>query len=77
MYVKEIYHRHRRYCGLRFRSWTGELEDSDPVIEAYQSSYPDWGIAVGTGGDGQYYRFSTGLAQFLFIPGGDTSFTLK
>jgi hypothetical protein len=46
-------------------------------IEAYQNSYPDWGIAVGTGGDGQYYRFSTGLAQFLFIPGGDTSFTLK
>ncbi len=46
-------------------------------IEAYQNSYPDWGIAVGTGGDGQYYRFSTGLAQFLFIPGGDISFTLK
>jgi hypothetical protein len=46
-------------------------------IEAFQTNYPDWGIAVGTGGDGQYYRFSTGLAQFLFIPGGDTSFTLK
>ena len=46
-------------------------------IEAYQNSYPDWGIAVGTGGDGQYYRFWTGLAQFLFIPDGDTSFTLK
>jgi hypothetical protein len=46
-------------------------------IEAFQNTYPDWGIAVGTGGDGQYYRFSTALAQFLFIPGGDTSFTLK
>ncbi len=46
-------------------------------IEAFQNTYPDWGIAVGMGGDGQYYRFWTGLAQFLFIPAGDTSFTLK
>jgi hypothetical protein len=46
-------------------------------IEAFQNTYPDWGIAVGTGGDGQYYRFNAGLAQFLFVPAGDTSFTLK
>lgn len=44
-------------------------------IEASQSTYPDWGIAAGSGGDGQYFRFSTGAAMFQFVP-GDTAFTL-
>jgi hypothetical protein len=44
-------------------------------IEASQASYPDWGIAVGTGGDGNYFQFITGRASFLFIS-GDTAFTL-
>lgn len=45
-------------------------------IEASQNTLPDWGIAVGTGGDGQYFRFSTGLATFQMIPAGDTAFQL-
>jgi hypothetical protein len=45
-------------------------------IEASQSGYPDWGIAAGLGGDGQYFRFSTGLAMFQMVP-GDTAFTLR
>jgi hypothetical protein len=44
-------------------------------IEASQGTYPDWGIAVGTGGDGQHFRFSTGAAQFQF-GSGDAAFTL-
>jgi len=44
-------------------------------IEASQPAYPDWGIAAGTYEDGHYFRFSTGLAMFQFIP-GDTAFTL-
>lgn len=45
-------------------------------IEASQPTYPDWGIAVGTGGNGQHFRFSTGAAQFTFGQ-GDASFTLE
>ena len=45
-------------------------------IEASQNTFPDWGIAVGTGGSGAYFRFSTGLAAFTMIPGGDTAFSL-
>jgi hypothetical protein len=47
-------------------------------IEGYQKLYPDWGIAagtVGTNGDGKHYQFSTGMAQFQFVP-NDTAFTL-
>ncbi|MFI5398452.1 MAG: hypothetical protein ACHQ9S_23205 [Candidatus Binatia bacterium] len=44
-------------------------------IEASQSTYPDWGIAVGTGGDGNYFQFITGRASFLFVS-GDIAFTL-
>jgi hypothetical protein len=47
-------------------------------IEASQSLYPDWGVAagtLGTNGDGKHYQFSTGAAQFLFVP-NDTAFTL-
>ncbi len=44
-------------------------------IEGYQSVYPDWGLAVGTGGDGQHFAFSTGYARFFFAP-GDTTFAL-
>jgi hypothetical protein len=45
-------------------------------IEASQVTAPDWGIAVGTGGDGRHYMFSTGLALFSF-GNGDAAFTLK
>lgn len=45
-------------------------------IEASQGAYPDWGIAAGTGGDGQHFQFSTGAARFSF-GGGDTAFTLR
>ncbi|MBJ6725982.1 chitobiase/beta-hexosaminidase C-terminal domain-containing protein [Geomesophilobacter sediminis] len=45
-------------------------------IEGEQGTYSDWAIAAGTGGDGRYYRFATGAAQFSFGV-GDTSFTLK
>jgi hypothetical protein len=44
-------------------------------VEASQPTYPDWGIAVGTGGDGQHFAFSTGAAMFFFAS-GDTAFTL-
>jgi len=44
-------------------------------IEATQSLYPDWGLAVGTGGDGQYYRYSTGLAMYQMAP-NDTTFSI-
>ncbi|MHB8770772.1 MAG: chitobiase/beta-hexosaminidase C-terminal domain-containing protein [Syntrophales bacterium] len=44
-------------------------------IEAFQPVVPDWGIAVGTGGDGAHFRYSTGSKTFRFAP-NDTSFTL-
>ncbi len=44
-------------------------------IEAAQSGYPDWGLALGTGGDGQHFAFSTGAARFSF-GSGDCAFTL-
>jgi hypothetical protein len=44
-------------------------------IEGYQGTYPDWGIAVGTGGDGQHFEFSTGAAMFYFGQ-GDAAFDL-
>ena len=44
-------------------------------IEGYQNVYPDWGLAAGTGGDGQHFVFSTGSAMFYFTS-GDTSFAL-
>ena len=44
-------------------------------IEGYQSVYPDWGLAVGTGGDGRHFAFSTGAAQFFFAS-GETAFAL-
>lgn len=44
-------------------------------IEGRQAVYPDWGIAVGTGGDGQHFHFSTGAARFYWLS-GDTSFSL-
>lgn len=47
------------------------------LIEASQSVVPNWGIASGTGGDGRYFRFSTGLATYQFITGGDLAFSLK
>ncbi|MCX6924668.1 MAG: hypothetical protein NT154_15855 [Verrucomicrobia bacterium] len=44
-------------------------------IEATQSGYPDWGVAVGTNGDGQHFAFSTGAARF-FDGFGDEAYTL-
>lgn len=44
-------------------------------IEAEQVGYPDWGIAVGTGGNGQHFQFSTGAARFSYAS-GDEAFTL-
>ena len=44
-------------------------------IEASQIGYPDWGVAVGTGGDGQHFAFSTGAARFFYSM-GDEAFTL-
>ncbi len=45
-------------------------------VEASQAGYPDWGMASGTGGDGQHFAFSTGAARFSFGQ-GDTSFSLE
>ena len=44
-------------------------------IEGVQIGYPDWGIALGTGGDSHHFAFSTGAARF-FVGVGDTSFQL-
>jgi len=44
-------------------------------IEASQSSYPDWGLAAGSGSNGSHFRFSTGAAMFTF-GSGDTAFRL-
>ncbi|MBE0556427.1 MAG: chitobiase/beta-hexosaminidase C-terminal domain-containing protein, partial [Proteobacteria bacterium] len=44
-------------------------------IEAFQTVAPDWGIAVGTGGDGVHFRYDTGSKTFRYAP-NDTSFTL-
>lgn len=44
-------------------------------VEASQPSYPDWGIAVGTGGNNQHFQFSTGSAHFSF-GASDAAFTL-
>lgn len=45
-------------------------------IEASQIGYPDWGVALGTGGNNQHFQFSTGAAQFSYRT-GDEAFTLK
>ncbi|MFO0965253.1 MAG: hypothetical protein U0793_06665 [Gemmataceae bacterium] len=45
-------------------------------IEASQVGYPDWGIAVGTGGNASHFQFSTGAARFSY-GSGDEAFTLK
>jgi len=44
-------------------------------FEAAQPTYPDWGVANGTGGNGSHFRYSTGLAMFQNVP-GDLSFSL-
>lgn len=44
-------------------------------IEGIQPTYPDWGIAVGTGVNGGHIRFSTGMAMFQGVP-KDAAFTL-
>ena len=44
-------------------------------IEGYQPVAPDWGIAAGTGGDGKYFRYVSGLSQFQ-SPLNDAAFTL-
>ena len=44
-------------------------------IEAYQGGVPDWGLSVGTGGDGHYFRKlgDEGIYQRVT---GDAAFTL-
>lgn len=44
-------------------------------IEALQPVYPDWGIAVGTGGDGMHFQYDAAGGQFRFAP-YETSFML-
>ena len=44
-------------------------------IEAAQSGYPDWGLAVATGGDSHHFAFSTGAARF-WTATGDAAFSL-
>lgn len=44
-------------------------------VEGSQSTYPDWGLSVGTLGDGQHFQYSTGNAHFYFAQ-GDTAFAL-
>lgn len=44
-------------------------------IEGYTTSYPNWGIAKSTQGNGSYFRFITGLAMYQTVP-GNTAFTL-
>lgn len=45
-------------------------------VEGAQYTYPPlWGMALGTGGDGQHFTFSIGMARFYFS-GGDAAFTL-
>ena len=46
-------------------------------IEAWQHGIPDWGISVGTGGDGVYFRriANVGDIYYQLVP-GDAAFTL-
>lgn len=44
-------------------------------IEAFQPVFPDWGVSIGTGGDGTHFVYDTGTKTFRFEP-YDTSFTL-
>lgn len=45
-------------------------------IEASQTGYPDWGVALSTAGNNQHFQFSTGAAQFSYRS-GDEAFALK
>jgi hypothetical protein len=46
-------------------------------IEASQTGIPDWGITLGTGGDGQYFRCMAGVGDKIYqIVAGDAAFTL-
>lgn len=45
-------------------------------IEGFQPVYPDWGLASGSGGNGNHFAFSTGAAMFNFYP-NDLAFTLE
>jgi len=46
-------------------------------IEAWQHGIPDWGMAVGSGGDGKYFRRIANLGDIFYqIAPGDVTFTL-
>jgi len=45
-------------------------------IEAYQHTYPDWGVASGTGGNASHVQYSTGTTMFT-NRSGDVAFTLS
>ncbi len=44
-------------------------------IEGVQRVYPDWALAVGTGGDGSHFMFSTGAHRY-WSASADTAFAL-
>ncbi|MBI1320621.1 MAG: hypothetical protein GC168_16985 [Candidatus Hydrogenedens sp.] len=37
-------------------------------IEAVQPTYPDWGLAAGTGGNGSHFQYNTGTTMFRYFP---------
>jgi hypothetical protein len=37
-------------------------------IQAFQAVYPDWGIAVGAGGDGSHFQYNTSRKRFKTRP---------
>jgi hypothetical protein len=46
-------------------------------IEAWQHGIPDWGLAAGTGGDGNYFRRIANVGDIFYqIVPGDAAFTL-
>jgi hypothetical protein len=46
-------------------------------VEAAQVTHPDWGICLGTGGNGSYFRFLGARSMFQTVPGSDLAFTLR
>jgi hypothetical protein len=45
-------------------------------IEAWQTGVPDWGLAVGTGGDNKHFRGMAVAGDIHYdAPAGDTAFT--
>ena len=47
-----------------------------PVQLCSLSIYPNWGIALATGGDGSYFLFTKGTGIYNTINNGDAAITL-